>query len=135
MNLLLDTHVIIWALTDDSRLSDEAREMIDDKSNMVFFSAASIWEIAVKSFKAPERCPYDEKTIQALCEESGFQLLDITTAHIHSIRYLKVKRGRMLQNQDPFDRMLIAQAKTEKLKLLSHDENFGNYDEKCIYRI
>ena len=132
MKLLMDTHIVIWALTDDRRLSENARTMIADEKNIVFYSAASLWEIVIKNMKAPEKCPYDEKSVEELCRESGFQLLDIKVPHIHGIRELKVKEGRVLQNQDPFDRILIAQAREEKMKLLSHDANFDNYDEKCI---
>ena len=132
MKLLMDTHIVIWALTDDRRLSENARKMIEDEKNIVFYSAASLWEIVIKNMKAPEKCPYEEDSIEELCRESGFQLLDIKAPHIHGVRELRVKKERILQNQDPFDRILIAQAKKEKMILLSHDANFDNYDEKCI---
>ena len=133
MKILLDTHVIIWALTDDPRLSKAARIAITDPANTIYYSLASIWEIAIKNAKTPERCPYNEKEIADLCDKSGFLSLGITLDHICGLRELKAKNE--LSNHDPFDRLLISQAKSDNMKLFSHDTNFDNYDEKCIYKI
>ncbi|MCQ2400727.1 MAG: type II toxin-antitoxin system VapC family toxin [Lachnospiraceae bacterium] len=133
MKILLDTHVIIWALTDDPKLSAKARELITDKDNIVYFSLASIWEIAVKNRKAPEKCPYNEKDIAELCVRSGFLELGMDLPSITGLRELRVKEGRELSNFDPFDRMLLSQAKCNDMVLFSHDVNFSNYDEPCIF--
>ena len=130
--ILLDTHVIIWALTDDRRLTASIREIISDPENMIYYSTASLWEIAVKNYKAPEKCPYNEKDIDDLCQKSGYHCLNILANHIKNLRHLKVKSGNVLANYDPFDRMLIAQAKSQEFYILSHDSNFENYDEPCI---
>ena len=132
MKLLLDTHMIIWALTNDSRLPYAAREMIGSPDNIVFFSTASLWEIAVKNQKNPEKCPYNEKEITQYCLESGFEPMTILPSHILAIRGLKVRPGRQLSNLDPFDRLLAAQAKAEGCRFITHDKNLENYDEKCI---
>ena len=132
MKILLDTHVIIWALTEDPRLSDLAREMIASTENIILFSVASLWEIAIKNLKNPEKCPYRETDIENFCREAGYQPLNIQSHHVQAIRNLKVKEDRWLGNMDPFDRMLIAQAKSEGCRILSHDTCFENYDEKCI---
>lgn len=132
MKLLLDTHMIIWALTNDSRLPYAAREMIGSPDNIVFFSTASLWEIAVKNQKNPEKCPYIEKEIMQYCLESGFEPMTILPSHILAIRGLKVRPGRQLSNLDPFDRLLAAQAKAEGCRFITHDKNLENYDEKCI---
>lgn len=135
MKLLLDTHVIIWVLTDDPRLTKSIRKMINDKDNIIFYSTASLWEIAVKNYKYPAKCPYNESTIEELCDRSGFHCLNISTEHIKALRDLKIKADRTLSNYDPFDRMLISQARNEGAYLLSHDRNFDNYDETCITMI
>ena len=135
MKILLDTHVIIWVLTDDSALSAKAREAISDTKNTIYYSLASIWEIAIKNARNPSACPYNEKEIADYCGKSGFLSLDISLKHITELRNLKIKPGRESSNSDPFDRILIAQAKAENMKLFSHDTNFANYDEKCISRI
>ena len=132
MKILLDTHMIIWALTDDPHLTDKARELILDSGNVIYYSIASIWEIALKNFKSPEKCPYNESVIDSLCHNAGFESLGIKLEHIEGVRYLSIDTKRALQNYDPFDRLLLAQAKSEDIRLLSHDSNFANYDEPCL---
>lgn len=132
MNILLDTHVIIWALSDDPRLNSSARELILNPKNVVYYSTISLWEIAIKNFKAPEKCPYNESLIDDLCIKSGFLCMDIKAEHIKALRYLRVAQEKELSNHDPFDRMLISQAKLHGARLLSHDGNFANYSEPCI---
>ena len=132
MKLLLDTHMVIWALTNDPQLPYAAREMINSPENIVFFSAVSLWEIAIKNQKNPEKCPYHEKMILEYCTAAGYELIHIAPSHILAVRNLRIREGRTLSNLDPFDRLLIAQAKAEECVLLSHDRNFENYLEKCV---
>jgi len=132
MNILLDTHVIIWALTNDPQLTDEAKALIMDPENTVMVSTVSLWEIAVKNQKAPHLCPYHEEEILDYCGRAGYLVVDIKAKHVLEIRGLRTKPGAVPANYDPFDRMLIAQAKSEKYVLLSHDRNFGYYAEDCI---
>ena len=134
MNILLDTHVIIWALTNDPQLTDEAKALIMDPENTVAISTVSLWEIAVKNQKAPRLCPYHEKEILDYCMKAGYLVMDIKAKDRKSTR-LRTKPGAVLTNHDPFDRMLIAQAKSEKHILLSHDRNFEYYGEDCIQAI
>lgn len=135
MNILLDTHVIIWALTNDPQLSEEAKTLIMDPENTVLISTVSLWEIAMKNQKAPHLCPYHEDEILDYCDRAGYLVMDIKAKHVLEIRGLKTKPGAVPANHDPFDRMLIAQAKSEKYLLLSHDRNFGYYGEDCIRAI
>ena len=135
MNILLDTHVIIWALTNDHQLTDEAKALIMDPENTVMISTVSLWEIAVKNQKAPRLCPYHEKEILDYCVQAGYFVMDIKAKHVLEIRGLRIKPGTVLTNYDLFDRMLIAQAKSEKYILLSHDRNVEYYGEDCIRAI
>ncbi len=135
MKYLLDTHVVIWALTEDPRLSPAAVQMISSSDNLIFFSGVSLWEIAIKNAKSPLKCPYREADILRFCLSSGMEPLDILTRHILALRTLETREDSYLSNQDPFDRMLIAQAKTEGMILLSHDSNLANYRESCILMI
>lgn len=135
MTILLDTHVVLWALTNDPQLSERARAMIGDPGHMILVSAASLWEIAIKNQKAPRQCPYHEAEILKYCMDAGYLIMDIEPAHVLAVRTLKVKTDRTVANYDPFDRLLIAQAKSEGCILLSHDRNFENYDEDCIVMI
>ena len=132
MKILLDTHMIIWALTNDPQLPCSAREMINSPDHVICFSAVSIWEIAIKNQKAPDRCPYHEKQVMRYCLESGFEPISILFPHVIAVRGLKTRTDRVLSNCDPFDRLLIAQARCENCLLLSHDRNFENYDETCV---
>lgn len=132
MKLLPDTHMIIWALTNDPQLPCAAREMINSPDNVVFFSAVSLWEIAIKNQKNPEKCPYHEQDVLRYCMESGFEPMNILPSHVLAVRSLKVRPGRMLSNLDPFDRLLVAQAKAEDCVFLSHDRNVENYEERCV---
>ena len=106
--------------------------MIASLDNMVYYSVASLWEIALKNQKDPRRCPYDEKTLMTYCEMSGYLPLDIRPEHILSVRHLRVRDGHYLGNLDPFDRLLLAQARTENCLFLTHDSNMAHYDENCI---
>ena len=135
MTVLLDTHGIIWALTNDPQLSAEARKMIADPDNLVCISTVSLWEIALKNQKAPRLCPYHEAEILDFCLKAGYLIMDIKPAHVLRLRSLRVKPDRTIMNHDPFDRLLIAQAKSEGCKLLSHDRNFENYEEDCVCKV
>ena len=135
MKLLLDTHIMIWALTDDPRLSQSARNLLSSPENIILFSMASLWEIAIKNQKAPEKCPYHENEILQYCIQAGYLPLEIKSAHVLGLRELKTKPDRYLSNYDPFDRMIISQAKSENCTVLSHDTSFQNYDESCIMMV
>ena len=135
MKILLDTHVIIWALTQDERLSELAESIIASPENIVCFSVASLWEIAVKNQKKPDKCPYREDEVNKYCLLSGYEPINILPNHIMAVRNLQVSEGKELSNMDPFDRLLLAQAKAENCVLFTHDANFRNYDEKNIRMI
>lgn len=111
MSLLLDTHVILWWLTDDSTLSDELKARLDEDPE-VFVSPASIWEVAIKQSIGKLSEPID---LAEEIRDSGFRELPITSEHA-------IVAGRLpLLHRDPFDRMLVAQAQCEGLTLASRD--------------
>ena len=124
--------MILWALTNDPQLSCKAREMISDPENVICCSTVSLWEIAIKNQKSPEKCPYHEKDIMDYCIASGYEPMYLLPKHVLGIRTLQVREERVLSNLDPFARILIAQAKTESCLLLTRDSHFENYQEKCI---
>lgn len=102
MNLLLDTHVFLWAIDNDPNLSREAREAIIDGNNVVFVSAASAWEIAIKKAIGKLIVPNEDYLLEL--ELHRFTPLDITTEHALEVEHLPA------HHKDPFDRMLVAQA-------------------------
>jgi PIN domain nuclease of toxin-antitoxin system len=120
VKLLLDTHVLIWAMKGSPSLSAPARRLIE-QAEATYVSAASIWEMSIKS--AAGKLQVDLDLLLGRMDEAGFTPLPITWAHVRAVRELPP------HHRDPFDRMLIAQAISEPLVLLTHDEFLGRYSE------
>jgi PIN domain nuclease of toxin-antitoxin system len=123
MRLLLDTHVVLWALTDSTRLTSAARDLILDSGNDVYFSAATIWEIAIKHSLARARMPVSGSEAAKLFAEAGYVELRVTAKHAAAVEALPPLHA------DPFDRMLVAQARLEPLSLLTHDRQLLAYGQ------
>ena len=117
--LLLDTHVVLWALADPDRLRPEVRERITDPRHAVFVSAASIWEVEIKRALGKLRAP---DGLHTRCVELGFDALDITFEHVTVAGQLP------MHHADPFDRMLIAQAIVEHATIVTADSAFAAYN-------
>lgn len=118
MSLLLDTHALLWWLFDIPALSKEARSVIGDPLRTVYISAASVWEIAIKKrlgkLKAPEN-------LEDAMAANAFHELPISVAHATEAGVLP------MHHYDPFDRMLVAQARLENLTLVTRDEEIARY--------
>lgn len=123
MRLLIDTHVFLWAMGGDKKLSKRA-EATMLSADAVFVSAASIWEISIKSGLG--KLEADVNELVARMEEAGFRELPVTAAHAAAVRDLPDI------HRDPFDRLLVAQAITEPLRLLSDDPNVAKYTDLVI---
>ncbi len=123
MNLLLDTHALLWWLDDNPILSERARSAITDGQNLVFVSAVVVWEIRIKEALGKLKIP---DNFQEILREQPFDLLDITVEHAHSIRQLPPF------HRDPFDRLLVVQAKIESMTLVSRDKNIKQYKVPII---
>ena len=129
MNLLLDTHVALWALTADAKLSRQARALIADPSNTLAVSVVSLWEIAIKNAlrrKGANPLAFSAGEALRLFEEAGFRMLPITAGHAVAVEALDNFHG------DPFDRLLVAQALTEPLRLVTHDAALAGYSDTVI---
>lgn len=131
MNLLLDTHIAIWALNDDPALSAKARELILDPDNTIYYSTVSVWEVLLKHARRPESIPFTEKDFSDGCKEAGFVPLNLAEKHILAVSALN-RPVHCKVRSDPFDRLLLAQAKTENMSFLTHDALIPDYQEKCI---
>ena len=118
MNLLLDTHVLIWVFDSNPTLSDDAKRVIADGQNLVFVSAVTAWEIAIKRAAGKLRVSGDYK--KGL-QQYRFIPLDIKTEHALEVEYLPP------HHKDPFDRLLIAQAKLDNLTLVTRDVSMQSY--------
>lgn len=117
--LLLDTHLLLWAVSAPHKLSVATRKRID--ACEVFVSAASIWEVSIKA--AIGKLDADPAALLAEIEPAGFRLLPVTGEHAAAVALLPPVHN------DPFDRMLVAQAKTEPLLLLTNDAALAAYGE------
>lgn len=124
MRYLLDTHAILWYLFGDSRLSDNARNLIDN--NDCYFSYASFWEISIKQSKKKLEFTHTIFEIEEKCQEAGFVNLPITLKDYDKVRNLPFKEN--LKHNDPFDRILISQAINNDLSIITCDEKIPLYD-------
>jgi PIN domain nuclease of toxin-antitoxin system len=122
--LLLDTHVLLWWRGDYRRISARAREAIADPGHGLFFSAASIWEMAIKHAAGKLKTPPD---ILDTFEQRGFTELRMSSRQSLIAGALPPHHG------DPFDRMLVAQAQSEKLTLVTNDARIAAYDVPVLW--
>ena len=122
MRLLLDTHVLIWALVEPQRLPGEVQSLIEDIENEVLFSAASIWEIAIKASLGREDFP-KPGVIAGAAIESGLTELPVRSSAAALVETLP------MHHRDPFDRLLIAQALSEPAQFYTSDDKLRQYSE------
>lgn len=127
----MDTHIALWAITDTDKLSNEVFRILESEKNEIFYSIASVWEIAIKHKIKPLNMPMPEEEFVDFCEKTGFVQLPIETTHIFQLKSLERTKNEPKHN-DPFDRILLAQAKSEGLKLITHDEMLSHYGEDCV---
>lgn len=114
--MLLDTHVLLWALADSPRLSTRAREVLTDPENECWISSASVWEIAIKVALGKHRLGFPLARLESALAEAGFQSLDVTVRHALALERIATPHA------DPFDRLLLAQCEVETLRLLTTDK-------------
>jgi PIN domain nuclease of toxin-antitoxin system len=125
MTLLLDTHVLLWWLDNHKALSTTARGAIQDGRNTVFVSAATAWEISIKRALGKLRAP---EPLEEAIEANRFVPLPITLQHA------RIAGSLPRHHEDPFDRMLIAQAQVETLTLVTHDESLAAYGVPILWK-
>jgi PIN domain nuclease of toxin-antitoxin system len=121
MKLLLDTQMLLWSVARSEFLPAEARQMIIDQGNEVFFSPASLWETVIKNSRNRPDFKVDARILRRLLLERGYQEIPINGLHALAVNDLP------LLHKDPFDRLLLAQAKTEGLSLLTTDATLSAY--------
>lgn len=130
MNILLDTHIAIWAISNHANLSQKARELISDPGNTIYFSAVSVWEVLLKHDSPKNNLTLTPKQFIEYCEESGYYQLYMTAKHIAVASELNISQIDK-EHRDPFDRLLLSQAKAENYAFLTHDTRIPLYNEKC----
>ena len=125
MNVLLDTHILLWCLYAPENLSEKARNIINDPDNWICFSNLSLWECAIKHKKQPDIFEFDASDVNSDCREAGFSPVTLQPRHIFTLNTLNAPKG--IKHNDPFDRMLISQAKADTMIFLTHDHRLSAY--------
>ena len=123
MNLLLDTHALLWWLDDNPTLSAEARDAIADGRNLVFVSAVAIWEIRIKQALGKLQLPANFREV---LDGQAFDELPLAVDHAHRLAELPPL------HRDPFDRMLVAQAMAERLTVVTRDPDIARYPVRVL---
>lgn len=134
MRVLIDTHIAIWAITDDPQLSPKAREIIENPNNEIYYSVATVWEVTIKHHIHPETFLYDGRYLAEACDDNGYIPILIKLPHVYTVDTLK-RPDESPRHKDPFDRLLLAQAKAEGMKFLTHDSKIPYYNEDCIISV
>ncbi len=123
MNLLLDTHLLLWAASEPERISEKARALLIDPANQLIFSAASLWEITIKNSLERPDFKVDARRLWRMLLVNGYRELAVTSEHTIAVNELPPI------HKDPFDRILVAQARVESLLLLTADKMVAKYGE------
>ncbi len=126
MNLLLDTHVALWAITDNPKLPKKARELIESPKSSVWISAATIWEIAIKHSLGRGDMPVSSQEALRYFRDSGYGFLPVEPEHAAAVENLPAHHA------DPFDRILVAQALVEPMRLITRDAIVARYSNTII---
>ena len=131
MKTLLDTHILLWALSNDEKLPEKARELIENEENEVYYSVISLWEVEIKHLAHPDIMSVSAEEISGYCEQSGYKQITINKNHIFTMKDLKREKNAP-PHKDPFDRMLICQADVENMVFITHDALIRDYKKLCI---
>lgn len=123
MNLLLDTRLLLWAASEPQRLSAKARTLLLDPANQLVFSAASLWEISIKNGLDRSDFNVDPRRLWRMLLVNGYRELPITSEHTVAVNDLPPL------HKDPFDRILVGQARVEGLTLLTADKMVAKYGD------
>ena len=134
MNILLDTHIAIWAISNHKNLAAKARDMISDPDNTIYFSSVSVWEVLLKADSPKNNLNLTPEDFVGYCEESGYYQLNMKSKHVLTAATLDMSKVDK-EHRDPFDRLLLAQAKAENFSFLTHDYRLSMYNESCVIKV
>lgn len=117
MKILLDTHVVLWAIQDSPRLPVYIRDLLCDENNEIYVSVISLWEISIKHKKSPEKMVFSATQIRDYCQRAGYYFLSMSVDNVSKYDQLDLSA-----HLDPFDQMLVSQSASNNMKLITHDE-------------
>ncbi|NEP11516.1 MAG: type II toxin-antitoxin system VapC family toxin [Symploca sp. SIO2C1] len=127
MNILLDTHVFLWFVNDDPKLSDKLKILIEDENNFCYLSLASLWEMSIKYNLGKLNLDNSyEEFVEAEIIQSRISLIEIKLEHF------KINASLPLHHRDPFDRLIIAQSMAENIPIITLDSAFNKYSVTII---
>ena len=126
MDFLFDTHLLLWTLEGSEKLPKKAFEVLMNPKNQIFYSVASMWEVSIKNEK--KKLNISGTEFMHYCEQAGYKKLPIDEKHILALETLE-KKENSPEHNDPFDRILLSQAKSETIQLLTCDKSFLFYNE------
>ena len=131
MKILVDTHILIWFSVGGRKISENVRCMLESLNNEIYYSTASIWEIEIKYMSNPDKVKISGMDLADKCIDLGFEELNINSRHVEYLKTLKRMKNTKPHN-DPFDRIMLAQAKAEGMLFITHDARIVEYEESCI---
>ncbi|NES21762.1 MAG: type II toxin-antitoxin system VapC family toxin [Symploca sp. SIO3E6] len=124
MNYLIDTHILIWFIEGNNKLSLQAQALITNPANDIYISQASLWEMTIKISIGKLSLSISLSDLELFLSSNQFKILETKFSHYKILQYLP------FHHQDPFDRLIIAQAKAEDYTIITNDERFKLYDVK-----
>jgi PIN domain nuclease of toxin-antitoxin system len=127
LRLLLDTHTAIWALAAAKTLPERIRDLIGNEENQVFVSVVSLWEIGIKfSLHGRDRIPLSSREAIGHFRSAGYSMLEVGVEHALAVEHIRLPRG------DPFDRLILAQALSEPMILVTKDRQLAGYSDTVV---
>ena len=134
MNILLDTHIAIWALTNDRRLSEKARNLILDPGNNLYYSTASVFEVDIKTKSRHNNLEFTTEDFVEMCHAAGYIPSPLKEECITAANHLIWDESDD-ENRDPFDRILLAQAITEGMHFMTADEKITHFKQNSVIQV
>ena len=136
MKILLDTHILIWFHSNDSELSSKVWKIILDPENEIYYSSINIWETQIKHLKHANEINFSGDDLNKMSIAAGLKCLNLKPEHCIELKSLIYdEKNAPLPHKDPFDRILICQAKSENMVLMTHDSLIPFYNEPCILSV
>ena len=131
-DFLLDTHILLWSLLDDKRVNDRIEEIMFNAENTIYYSIASVWEVQIKY--GVKKIPISGIEFMHFCEQAGDKKLPVDDTHVVELAGLRRDENAPVHN-DPFDRILLSQAKAEGFSFVTHNPLFRGYNEPCVIEV
>ena len=135
MKILLDTHILVWFHTRNEELSEKAWNILLNPENEIYYSSINVWEAQLKHLKHSDEINFSGDELNYMSEKAGLKCLYVKPQHCTELKTLIYAENAPHPHKDPFDRMLICQAKSENMLLMTHDSLIPYYNEPCVLSV